>query len=211
MVPPNRKGILGETEMAKELPKAAALVKLPVETYGDHPEVRFGKTDKVVKLAFPIGAKEPTGVLFVAKNGKVFLADVSRYPAEIKGVLLFHGSKQKLGDEYADLDSEDDCLEAARALDARLAEGKWTADREGFAGVSILMRAIMKVFGKTEDEARAFLKDLSKKEKDGLRTCAELKPTIDELEAEKGKGVETKGLIERLTKAPESTPAQPQA
>lgn len=187
--------------------EAAALVKLPVETYGDHPEVRFGKTDKVVKLAFPIGATEPTGVLFVSKTGKLFLADVSRYPDAIKGVLQFHGAKQKLGDEYADLDSEDDCLEAARALDARLAEGKWTADREGFAGVSVLMRAIMKVFDKTEDEARAFLKELNKKEKDALRASPELKPTIDAMEAEKGKGVETKGLIEKLTKKVEAPQA----
>lgn len=194
--------------MAKD---PAALVKVPaaINGSGKDIEVRFGKTDKIIKLPFPYGAETPTGVLFVGKSGRTYVADFSRYPAPIAATMVFHGSKQKLGDEYADLDAEDDCFEAMIELDGRLAEGKWTAERQGFAGISVLMRAIMKVYGIEESAAREFLKPLSKKEKDALRASAELKPTIDEMEAEKGKGVETAGLLERLKKP--QPDVQPQA
>lgn len=172
----------------------ATLVRLPDEF--DNLEVKFGKTDKIVKLAWP--KDQPTGVLFVGRSGRWYLADFSRYPEKIREVLVFHGAKQKLGDEYADQESEDDCFEAMIALDERLAKGEWTAERQGFAGVSVLMRAIMQVFQKTEEEARAFLKPLSKVEKDALRVSPELKPTIDEIEKAKGKGADVSGLIQKL-------------
>jgi hypothetical protein len=193
----------------KQKPAPAALVTVPAAVNGsDKPvEVRFGKADKIIKLAFPFGSDKPTGVLFVGKSGNTFLADFSRYPDETKGILLFHGSKQKLGDEYADLDSEDDCMEAAREMDGRLADGKWTSDRQGFTGISTLMRAIMKVYSITEEAAREFLKPLTTKEKMALRATDELKSAIAEIEAEKGKGTDVSKLIEKL-----KTPAaQPQA
>lgn len=199
--------------MATVKPAPAALVQLKAGTIiaadlmiEKDLDVRFGKTDKVVKLAFPIGAEMPTGVLYVGKDGQTFLQDFSRYPDSVKGILLFHGSKQKGGDEYADLDTVDDCLEAVRSIDARLADGKWTSDREGFAGISVLMRAIMKVYGIPEADAREFLKPLTAKDKQALRASPELKPTIDAMEAEKGKGVDTSAVLAKLKK-PNGDPA----
>lgn len=189
-------------------------------------EIKFGKGERIQKFAYGptlndkgeltdvmgLHSTAPTAVLFIGRSGRVFLADFSRYPDSIKGTMVFHGSKQKLGDEYADMDQEDDCFEAAIALDARLAEGKWTADREGFAGISVLMKAIMEVFQKTEAEARAFLKDLTPKEKQGLRTAPELKAVIDRLDAERGKGVDVGGLLGKLKgQAPEGGDDQPAA
>ena len=170
-------------------------------------EARFGKVDKVLKFAvskdgegWKLSAANDTigGVLFVGVNGRTFVADISRYPANIQAVMVFHGAKQKLGDEYADLDSVDDCFEAAMELDARLAEGKWRAEASGFAGVSVLMRAIMKVFGKSEVEAREFLKDLKPAEKLALRKTPELAPTIEELEKEKAGKTDVSGLLGKL-------------
>lgn len=181
--------------MAKAIMQAA-LVKLPDEFGGK--EIKFGKGDRIIKLPFP--AENPTGILFVGRSGRTFLADFSRYPDAIKAVMVFHGSKQKLGDDYADLEDEADCFEAVIELDARLAEGKWTAERQGFAGISVLMRAIMEVFSMTEQAARDFLKPLTPKEKMGLRVSPELKPTVDKLEAEKGKKADVGGLIEKLKK-----------
>ena len=181
-----------ESNMANE---KAVLVRAP-QAYGGA-EFKFGKTDKVLKIA--TGPQEaPTGILFLARSGAFFHADISRYPGNITALTHFHGCKQKLGDEYADLDSEDDCLEAARELDARLASGRWTAERQGFAGISLLMRALMEVFGLTDDKAREFLKPLSVKEKKGLRQSPELKPAIDRMEAERSKDVDVGGLIEKL-------------
>ncbi len=161
-------------------------------------EVKFGKTDNIIKLAFPLGSEMPTGVLFVGRNGRAYLADVSRYPDAVKGYMVFHGGKQKLGDEYADLDGIDDCFEAMIALDNRLAEGKWDAERKGFAGISVLMKAIMEAFQKTEEEARAFLKDLSPKEKMALKATEELKPIVERMEKERGKDVDTAALLGKL-------------
>ncbi len=163
-------------------------------------EVKFGKTDKIVKLAFPIGSESPTGILFVGRNGRMFLANISRYPQTIKETMVFHGSKQKLGDEYADLDTVDDCFEALIALDGRLAEGKWTVERQGFAGVSVLMKALMEVYDLTEEGAREFLKPLTVKEKAALRASPELKPAIDKIEAERGKGADVTALLDKLRK-----------
>lgn len=188
-------------------------------------EARFGKSDKVLKFGVSMTFREENGeqvftgwklagaddgiegVLFVGKNGRTFIADISRYPAKVASVMFFHGAKQKLGDEYADLDTVDDCFEAAIALDARLADGKWTVERAGYAGVSVLMRAIMKVFGKSEDEARAFLKDLKPDEKMALRKSPELAPTVEELEKEKAGKVDIAGKLAILKGLPAETPA----
>lgn len=194
-------------------------------------DVKFGATDKVQKLPLVwqnaddymtvhenLGAAEvqkqeywrlvdlskdetPDAVGFVGKNGKHYVAYYKRYPSNIRQINEFHGSKQKLGDEYADVDEVDDCLEAARALDEQLASGKWYAERTGFSGISVLMRAIMKVFGQTEEQAREFLKPLSVKEKQALRVCDELKATIAEIEAEKGKGTDVSNILAKLKPA----------
>jgi hypothetical protein len=195
-----------EDDMVNKSGPVVNIVK--VAAFGDF-EFRFGKSDKVVK--FPVTktadgwkitdlakAETPQGVLFVGRNGEYFVADFSRYSATMHAYGEYHGWKQKLGDEYADVDEVDDCLETVRELDGRLAEGKWTADREGFAGISVLMRAIMKVYGMEKDAAREFLKPLSAKEKQALRTCDELKAAVAEIEAEKGKGVDTAEILKKL-------------
>lgn len=198
--------------MAKSVP--AAIVKLA--DFGNY-EARFGKTDKVVKLPLSrtadngwkvadIEKDSIVGVLYVGKDGQTFAQDFSRYPENVKAILLFHGTKQKTGDEYADLDTVDDCLEAVRAMDGQLADGKFYSDRQGFAGISVLMRAIMKVYGIAEDAAREFLKPLSAKEKMALRASDELKGAIAEIEAEKGKGADVSGLLGKLKK-PNGDPA----
>lgn len=177
----------------------AAVVRLPADVFGSEQDVKFGKTDRIIKLAWP--KENPTAVLFVGRSGRIFKADFSRYPDAIKSVMVFHGTKQKLGDEYADLDNEDDCFEAVISLDERLASGKWDADRQGVAGISVLMKAVMKVFGLSETDARSYLKPLTKAEKDALRICPELKPTIDEIERERGKGADVSGVLEKLKNA----------
>lgn len=190
--------------MAKKS-EPVALVKL--SAFGDF-EVRFGKVDKVQKLAIAKTADGwkladlekdvPEGVLYVGKDGQTFIQDISRYPENVKAILFWHGTKQKTGDEYADMDHVEDCMEAVREMDERLAEGKFYADRQGFAGVSVLMRAIMKVYGMDEAAVREFLKPLSVKEKQALRVSAELKAAVEEIERERGKGVDTGALLGKI-------------
>lgn len=171
------------------------LVRKPAAFGGE--EVKFGKSDKILKI--PTGpAERPSGILFLGRDGSHFHADISRYPANIAEIMRFHGAKQKLGDEYADLDSIEDSLEAVRELDERLAAGRWTAERTGFVGMSLLLRAIMEVFGLDETAAREFLKPLTQQEKQGLKHSPELKPVIDRMESERAKQVDVGGLIGKL-------------
>lgn len=196
----------------------AAIVKLSEGFLPEGYEVRFGKNDKIQKLPMIWSPADddpdagmwkvadlskgeiPEAVLFVPLEGEPYLVDPRRYPDATKAILLWHGTKQKVGDEYANLDTIADSMEAVRGLDEQLAAGKWFAERQGFSGVSVLMRAIMEVFSQTEEQARAFLKDLDAKEKMALRQSPELKPTIDRIEAEKAKKspTDTAALLKKL-------------
>lgn len=70
-----------------------------------------------------------------------------------------HGSEQKLGDETAGEKDVDDMVIAVDDLIDRLTKGEWTQVREagGFAGASVVVRALMEVSGKTQEDVKAFL------------------------------------------------------
>ncbi len=80
-------------------------------------------------------------------------------PASIIAQALGHGLVQKLGDEAASEKEVDDAYEAIADLAHRLGEGKWTVAREsgGFSGASMVVRALMEISGKSQEEVRQFL------------------------------------------------------
>jgi hypothetical protein len=115
-----------------------------------------------------------------------------------------HGAEQKYGDEVAGIDDLDDAVVAMDDLHSRLTKGEWTQAREssGFAGASIVIRALMESTGKTQDAIKAFLEgklEADKAAKEGteqkpltraalyaaLRNSEKLKPIVARLEAEK--------------------------
>ncbi len=122
-----------------------------------------------------------------------------------------HGAEQKLGDQIAGLkddkgnDAEiEDKILAVDELIEQLNAGEWSARREssGLAGTSILLRALMELYGKSKDEIKAFLKDKTAAQKTALRANAKVKPIIDRLQAEKdarsAKKVDTDALLGEL-------------
>ena len=114
-----------------------------------------------------------------------------------------HGAEQKLGDETAGVEDVDDMVIAVDELIGRLENGEWSTKREGsgFAGTSILLRALVEFSGKTTEEVRAFLTGKSQAEKLALRSSKQLKPIVERLEAEKaakGAKVDTEALLEAL-------------
>lgn len=114
-----------------------------------------------------------------------------------------HGAEQKLGDETAGVEDVDDMTLGVDELIGRLNAGEWGIRREGsgIAGTSVLMRALMEMSGKTQEEVRAFLKDKSQAEKLALRNSSRIKPIVDRLEAEKaskGSKVDTEALLAGL-------------
>ena len=84
-----------------------------------------------------------------------------------------HGASQKLGDEISGEDDLDDCVIALDDLMARLNKHEWTVRREagdGFAGASIIIRALCEAAGKTVDEIKAYLEGRIQKAKDAGET-----------------------------------------
>ena len=75
-----------------------------------------------------------------------------------------HGGEQKYGDELASPAdkplSEEDMVLAIDDLHTRIEQGEWSLQREGgggFAGASVVVRAIVEASGKTIEEVKAFL------------------------------------------------------
>lgn len=71
---------------------------------------------------------ETLSITFSFANGESYTADVSNYPEGIKDRLMMHGAAQKLGDICAGKD-EGEWLSEIMAMDDRLANGEWGAER----------------------------------------------------------------------------------
>jgi len=100
-----------------------------------------------------------------------------------------HGASQKIGDETAGEDDVDDMVVAVDEMIDRLSgdSPEWTAKREGggFAGVSILLRALMEHSQKDEATVKAFLKPKTHAEKMALRAHPPIAVIVKRLEDEK--------------------------
>lgn len=192
---------MADAATTTETPKKEAKPKIKVAMQ-DGREVEFPQETKA-KKAFVYAAKDggtltddkekaanpaaPVGVRWDFVNGHtrtILLTELTNLTA----VLGCHGLSQKGGDEYASEKDVDDAVLAFDDLMDRLKKGEWSEKREGgFGGASVLAKAICEAFGKTMEETRAFLRELSPQEKAGLRASPELKAIVDRLEAEKAK------------------------
>jgi hypothetical protein len=150
-----------------------------------------------------------------------------RLPETLLLKFAAHGAEQKLGDNVAGTPDVDDMVVATDSLLVRLHKGEWSAEREGgFAGSSVLMKALTiyrlrkdSIFAPTADstqedkamyiqlfseklaKVKEFLEPKTQNEKMALRGSPQLKPIVEELEAEKlakaGK-VDTDALLATL-------------
>jgi hypothetical protein len=159
-------------------------------TMEDGRVVEFAGKRKLLKETLIPGVTENyTGspaVRFDFRNGKT-----RTYNLHEKLVWQFaaHGASQKIGDETAGEDDIDDMVLAVDEIIERLSgdNPEWTVKREGggFAGVSILMRALMEHSGKDEATVKAFLKPKSHAEKMALRSHPPILAIVKRLEDEK--------------------------
>lgn len=194
---------LNMAEAAPAAAKKKEVVKTPVQME-DGRTVEFTENQKAIKELL-----EENGVFIGVRwdfsNGNTRLIRLDELAGLKSGILACHGLSQKGGDEYAGEKDVDDSVMAFDDLMDRLRKGEWSEKREGgFGGASVLAKAIVEVFGKTMEETRSFLRELSPAEKMGLRQSPELKPTIEKLEAAKAAGskVDTAGLLAKLGAKP---------
>lgn len=212
-------GSPAETKGKKEKPKVEVQmedgrkVQFPQDTKAQKDIIYKDATGNLVEKGHKDAQGDPIGVRWDFSNGKTRTILLSEL-APLAATLQAHGLSQKGGDEYASEKDVDDAVMAFDDLMDRLKKGEWSERREGgFGGASVLAKAIANVFGKSPEEVRAFLRDLSPAEKLAMRQAPELKPEIEKIEAEKAKGqkVDTAALLAKakaLSSAPAATQAQ---
>lgn len=172
--------------------------------------VQFPGDTKMLKEKLRDSDGRVTGWRIDFRNGETLSGDLNY--GNLQADFAAHGALQKLGDEAAGEKDIDDAFEAVKNLFDRLGKGVWSerSSGGGFAGASLLVKAIAEAYGRTIDEARAFLQecvaDKSPKDaariRDALRTDDTIKPIYEKLQAEKaaasGAGVNAKDLLARF-------------
>lgn len=130
---------------------------------------------------------------FKAAHGQSDLND----PAQKFAVkAMCHGLEQKLGDEMSGIDLLEDAIEAVDQLMLRLEKFDWNQTAtggSGFAGASILARALVEVTGQTITAIREYLGSLDNKTKAALRLDPSVAPVIKRLEDERAARAAARG------------------
>jgi hypothetical protein len=163
--------------------------------------VQFGKKQQMKKVIIRDTTGRAIGVRFDFANGETVMFEGDAVRGDVYDHLAMHGAAQKIGDECATLEKVADYVEAVREMIDRLYGGSWTVQREGgFAGVGVLVAALVEVYGKTAEEVRAILKVMKPAERNALRTITEppIKQTIDRMETEAAKGTDSASLLAKF-------------
>ena len=154
----------------------------------DGRKVEFAGKRKLVKTGLipgQDGYQGDPGVQLDFRNGQTIKFII---PESLFTQFAVHGASQKLGDETAGKDDPDDMFLEVEALVEQLNNGEWGVKREssgGFAGTSVLLRAMVEVTGKPIEKVKEFLKTKTQAEKMALRGLPKFKPVVERLEAEK--------------------------
>lgn len=110
-----------------------------------------------------------------------------------------HGISQKFGDEIAGIESVEDCVIAIDELHTRMDAGEWAQARKAGTGngASLLVKALVAVTGRTQEEVKAVLANKTAAEKNALRDSPKVAAAIQKIQAEKAKasGIDTEALL----------------
>jgi hypothetical protein len=193
-----------EAPQADEAKAAKPTAIFETVTMSDGRKVEFSgapdstKRSRLLKEVIVDEAANSVAVRFDFRNGETRLFTV---PSKMILQFAGHGASQKIGDETAGESDVDDMTIAVDELIDRLNNGEWAVRREGggFAGTSILLKALVEKSGKPIEVMKAWLKGKTQQEKMALRGHPSLKPIVDRLEAEKinkGAKVDSDALLD---------------
>ena len=147
-------------------------------------------------------ADKAAGIRFDFVNGQTRTVMLDDLKTELVMRLAAHGLSQKGGDSYASEKDVDDAVEALDDTVKTLSEGKWSEGRTGggFAGVSILARALAEHYGRDIEDVRTILKDMTPKEKAQMRQVEGVREIVQRMETEKAKasGIDPNELASRF-------------
>lgn len=190
-----------ETKMDQNEPAAPKQkAEVQIVDMQDGRKVEFAGKRKLLKETIIEG--DSVSVRLDFRNGETRLFTV---PQELLLKAAGHGIEQKLGDETAGTEDVDDMVLDVDNLIDRLKNFEWSTKREssGFAGTSVLLRAIVEwnAGKKTVEQVKEWLKPKSAAEKMALRNSPKLKPIVERLESEKqakNNKVDTDALLGEL-------------
>ena len=185
--------------MATENPTSKEKAAVETVTLSDGRQVDFVGKRKLLKET-KIDEHGKVSVVLDFRNGET---REFHLPHGLLAQFAGHGAEQKLGDETAGVEDVEDMVIAVDELIERLHKGEWSTRREGsgFAGTSILLRALMEHSGRTVEQTKEFLTGKSQAEKIAMRNHPKIKPIVERLEAEKaskGTKIDTDALLAGL-------------
>lgn len=144
---------LGKTTPPAEAPKLKAERVAETVKMADGRLVEFVGKRKMLKTS-SVGADGSLSVKLDFRNGESVNFVL---PKTLIEKFALHGAEQKLGDETAGTEKVEDMVLEVKDLAARLSKGEWGTVREpgGFAGASIVIRAIMEAKNLVGAEGKA--------------------------------------------------------
>jgi hypothetical protein len=170
-------------QTAATAPKAKKEIVIETVTMKDGSIVDFAGTKQLLKTDVEVGGMP--GVRFDFRNGetRTVLIDIGALGEK----LAQHGLKQKIGDETAGLKDLNDAVMAVDDLIDRLTKGEFNAVREAgsMAGASILLQALLEVFGKSAEVLKPWLAGKSNEQKKALKADPKVAPVIQRIESER--------------------------
>ena len=113
-------------------------------TLEDGRAVKFGRGEKIQKTVLFDSAGDPIGVRFDGRNGKTLTAIAEDFPEKVLFAATVHGLSQKLGDEYASVETVADCWETLIGIHEQLMGGAWKGARADTS--TVLLRAVCLAF-----------------------------------------------------------------
>lgn len=132
---------------------------------------------------------EKQAVEFAFANGVTHTISMADFQAEQQSQLGSYGISQKFGDSYAGAESPDEAVETFLATVEQVKSGEWTVRRGGggAARITMLVEALARVTGKTEEEAQAKIATLDDDEKKDLRTHPQIAAVLEEIKLDRQK------------------------
>jgi len=174
------------------------------------PATDVAAAQNLVKFTLDLPKDAPEGT-----QAEVIVFDLSKLTQETILRLALHGASQKIGDSYAGAkESGEDPLkytkEAIEATIKQLEAGDWSVTRTGSGAprVSILVLALAKVKGITQDEALELVGDLSEDDKKELQKNKKIAAAMAGIRAEQALARAKKAEEAALAEDAEKTEAQ---
>ena len=141
-----------------------------------------------VQLSAALSSHTEGVVIITAEFGNGVKRDFNLAPNHpLYQEFAIHGVGQKIRQQVAPFKEVEKQIEKVDALFAAFHQGKWSSSRstEGGGEKNLLVSALVHRYGRSPEDARAFVSTLSKKEQADMRKLPEIASAIVELNAAK--------------------------